>query len=79
MFVTMQGLGMSIKNITAMKEQGMSESTNKRKRRQLRTDRYFSRKEESGRNTSIHEEKFKLILDLIKKNVFLSGTKIVKN
>ena len=45
----------------------MSESTIKRKRRQLRTDAYLSRKEESGINRLMHSEKSMFILNLIKK------------
>ena len=41
---------MYIKNMVRMKELGMSESTIKRKRSQLRTDEYLSRKEGSERN-----------------------------
>ena len=78
LFTTMQGLGMSIKNMSKMKELGMSESTIKRKRRQLRTEGYLSRKEGSGRNRLIDEEKSYFILDLMKKNAFLSAPKIVK-
>ena len=58
MLVTVQGLG-------------MSESTIKRKRRQLRTDGYLSRKEGSGRNKLTDKKKSKLILDLAKKKCFL--------
>ena len=50
-----------------MNELGMSESTIKRKRKQLRTDGYLSRKEGSGRNRSIDEENSKFRLNLIKK------------
>ena len=78
LFTTMQGLGMSIKNMSKMKELGMSESTIKRKRRQLRTEGYLSRKKGSGRNRLIDEEKSYFILDLMKKNAFLSAPKIVK-
>ena len=50
-----------------MKELGMSESTFNRKRKQLRTDGYLLRKEGSGRNRLIDEERSKFILGLINK------------
>ena len=78
MFITIQGLGMSIINMAETKELIMSESTIERKWRQLRTDGYHSKKEGSGRNRLIHEQKSKFILELMKKNAFLSYLKIVK-
>ena len=78
MFVTMQGLGISIKNIQKMKELGKSESIIKEKK--TANNRLISLKNEgSGRNILIKEEKFRFILELMKKNTFISVPKIIKN
>ena len=56
LIVTIQGLRMLIKNMGNMKELGMYESTNKRKRRQIRTDGYLLNKEDLEKNILIDEE-----------------------
>ena len=59
---------MLIKNMGNMKKIGMYESTNKRKRRQLRTDGYLLNKEDLEKNILIDEENSSL--DMIYKMLF---------
>ena len=76
LFSTLNEMGMSISKMAQLDTLGLSESTIKRKRRQLKETRLIKRQPGSGRKKIIDEEKECFILEHLAGNPFLSKTKI---
>ena len=76
LFSTLNEMGMSISKMAQLDTLGLSESTIKRKRRQLKETGLIKRQPGSGRKKIIDEEKECFILELMAGNSFLSATKI---
>ena len=76
LFSTLNQMGMSISKMAQLDTLGLSESTIKRKRRQLKQTGLIKRQPGSGRKKIIDEEKECFILEHLADNPFLSATKI---
>lgn len=77
-FASLDQLGMSINKMEKLASLGLSKSTLKRKRRQLREFGTIQRRAGSGRRRLIDEEKEQLILSCLEQNPFHTSTKIVR-
>ena len=76
LFSTLNEMGMSISKMAQLDILGLSESTIKRKRRQLKDTGLIKRQPGSDRKKIIEEEKECFILEHLAGNPFLSKTKI---
>ena len=76
LFSTLNQMGMSISKMAQLDTLGLSESTIKRKRRQLKETGLIKLQPGSGRKKIIDEEKECFILEHLAGNPFLSATKI---
>ena len=76
LFSTLNEMGMSISKMAQLDALSLSESTIKRKTRQLKETGLIKRRPGSGRKKIIDEEKECFILEHVAGNPFLSKTKI---
>ena len=76
LFSTLNEMGMSISKMAQWDTLGLSESTIKRKRKQLKETGLIKRQSGSGRKKIIDEEKECLILEHLAGYPFISATKI---
>ena len=76
LFTSLNEMGISISKMEKLDSLGLSKSTTKRKRRQLKEKGGIQRRPDSGRKKILDEEKEVFILDSLTKNPFLSTTKL---